>query len=89
MNGLGRNYDGGQSQVWLRAGRVVDARPVSADDQARGGARAWKRRCGDVEERTSAFAQKCTRILPTGIGDAGAAAGMTEPARVMTAQMTQ
>jgi hypothetical protein len=37
----------------------------------------------------STFAQNLTRLPTTGSGDAGAAAGATEPARVMAAQMAQ
>ena len=57
--------------------------------QARGGARAWKRRCGEDAEKTSACTQNRTPIFPAGRGDEGAAAGLTELARTITAQMAQ
>jgi hypothetical protein len=62
---------------------------LAAKDQTSGGARAWKRRCGEIAASTSAFAQNRTAMLPAGWGDAGAAAGLTELAKTMTAQMAQ
>lgn len=68
---------------WWTPGRLA------AKDQTSGGARAWKRRCGEAAENTAAAAQNRTAMLPTGIGDRGAAAGRTELAKTMTAQMAQ
>ena len=68
---------------------MVEARPVSAQDQAKGGARAWKRWRVDAVGKISASAQNRTAMLPVSIGDAGAAACVTELAKTMTAQMGQ
>ena len=61
----------------------------AAKDQTSGGARAWKWRCGEVAASTAASAENRTAMLPSGVGDAGAAAGRAEFAKTMTAQIAQ
>jgi hypothetical protein len=46
-------------------------------------------RCGEVSEKNSTGAQNRTTMLPAGMGGLGAAAGLMELAKTMTAQMAQ
>ena len=63
--------------------------PANSVDQAKGGARAWKRRCGTAAGMISAFFSNRSRGTTAGIGNVGAAAGRMELAKTMTAQMAQ
>src|SRR6516165_10915496 len=78
------------SAAAMVSSRASNRRPLSAAaDQAEGGARARKRKCGDATGIIRVFAANRTRVATAGIGNAGAAAGLTELANAMTAQMTQ
>jgi hypothetical protein len=89
-------FDAGSATMWALAARMASRRaigqcprPVNAENQERGGARAWKRRCGNAAKETSRVVQNRTRPMTTCTGNPGAAAGTTEAARFMTAQMAQ